>query len=47
MASLVNDNLKAGHHSIVWDANRQSSGVYIVKLIAGNYKESQKLMLLK
>jgi len=47
VASLVNDNMKAGYHSIQWDANSHSSGIYFVKMIAGEYVDTQKLMLIK
>ena len=36
-----------GYHSIVWDANSYASGVYFVKMIAGEYVNTQKLMLIK
>ena len=47
VASLVNGNMEAGYHSVVWNANNQSSGVYFVKMIAGEYINTQKLMLIK
>ena len=45
--SLVDDNMEAGYHSVVWNADRHSSGVYFVKMIAGEYVKTQKLMLVK
>ena len=45
--SLINGNLEAGYHSVLWNANRHSSGVYFVKMIAGDYISTQKLMLVK
>ena len=45
--SLINGNMQAGYHSIVWDANSYSSGVYFVKMIAGEFVNTQKLMLIK
>ena len=47
VASLINGNLDAGYHSIAWNADNQSSGVYFVKMIAGEYVKTQKLMLIK
>jgi len=44
---LINDNMEAGYHSIVWDANPYASGVYFVKMVAGEYISTQKLMLIK
>ena len=45
--TLVEDNMDAGYHSVVWDANFYASGVYFVKLVAGEYMDTQKLMLIK
>ena len=45
--SLINGNMQAGYHSIVWNANSYSSGVYFVKMIAGEFVNTQKLMLVK
>ena len=40
-------SLDAGYHSVVWNADSYSSGVYFVKMVAGNYVNTQKLMLVK
>ena len=47
VVSLVNGNMDAGYHSVVWNADSHSSGVYFVKMVAGNYVNTQKLMLVK
>lgn len=44
---LVNEQKPAGATSAVWDASNQASGIYFVKIIAGDLVETQKLMLLK
>jgi hypothetical protein len=44
---LVNTNQNLGHHEMVWDASNFSTGVYFVKLRAGGFSETQKLMLVK
>ena len=44
---LIDKNLDAGYHSVVWNADSYSSGVYFVKIVAGSYISSQKLMLIK
>ena len=36
-----------GYHSITWDAFEYSSGVYFVTMVAGEYVNTQKLMLVK
>ena len=47
VTSLVNDNMEAGYHTAVWNADAQASGVYFVKMVAGEYIDTQKLMLVK
>tara|TARA_B100001250_G_scaffold198024_1_gene169943 strand:+ start:2123 stop:4918 length:2796 start_codon:yes stop_codon:yes gene_type:complete len=47
VATLIEGNVSAGYHSVVWDANTYSSGVYLVRLVAGDYTKNQKLVLLK
>ena len=44
---LVNEKVDAGLHSVFWNADEYSSGVYFVKMIAGDYVNTQKLMLVK
>ena len=36
-----------GYHSIIWDASEQTSGIYFLKMIAGDHIVTQKLMLIK
>jgi hypothetical protein len=45
--SLVNGNMEAGYHSVVWNADTHASGVYFVKMVAGSFISTQKLMLVK
>ena len=47
VSTLINANMDAGYHSIVWDANSYASGVYFVKMVAGEFVNTQKLMLIK
>ena len=47
VSTLIDANMEAGYHSIVWDANSYASGVYFVKMMAGEYVNTQKLMLIK
>jgi len=44
---LLSENLSPGFHSIQWDASNHASGIYFVNMIAGEYVETQKLMLVK
>ena len=45
--SLVDQNLQAGYHSVMWNADAHSSGMYFVKMIAGDQVSTQKLLLVK
>ena len=47
VSTLIDANMDAGYHSVVWNADSHSSGVYFVKMVAGNYVNTQKLMLVK
>ena len=44
---LANKIHEPGKYSIVWDAQGYTSGVYIMKLIAGEFVDTQKMMLIK
>ena len=45
--TLLNSNMDAGYHTLQWNADNHVSGVYFVKMIAGEYVDTQKLMLVK
>lgn len=47
VANLVDEELRQGTHSVVFDGNRLASGIYLVVLEADNYKLSRKMILLK
>jgi len=44
---LINCDMDAGYHSVTWNADRHASGIYFVKMVAGSYLKTQKLMLVK
>jgi hypothetical protein len=45
--TLVNDELTAGSHEVIWNADGQPSGTYLAVLEAGSQRFVQKLLLLK
>ena len=45
--TIVNDNLSAGKHSVVWDASGFSAGVYFYTVKAGEYEKTMKMTLIK
>jgi len=47
VSTLIDKNMDVGYHSVVWNADSYSSGVYFVKMVAGEYVNTQKLMLIK
>ena len=47
VATLVNDQKKAGYHTVSFDASRLASGVYLYRLRTGNQVITKKLMLVK
>ena len=47
VSTLIEGNMEAGYHTVQWNADSYSSGVYFVKMHAGNYISTQKLMLVK
>ncbi len=47
VASLINQDMKAGVHEYNFNASYLSSGVYFYRISAGNFSSTKKLMLLK
>ena len=45
--SLVNEQIEAGVHSVEFVNENLSSGIYFYKMVAGNFSETKKLILLK
>ena len=46
-ATLVNEYMNAGYHTITWNASNMASGMYFVKVEAGSNVAVQKMMLMK
>jgi len=45
--TLMNQFQTPGYHSVSWNADNHPSGVYFVKIVAGVYINTKKLMLVK
>jgi len=45
--SLVNRVLQPGDYKVTWSASGMPSGVYFAELVSGNYRQVQKLVLMK
>ena len=44
---LINGRERAGYHSLIWDASDISAGMYIIRMIAGDFVQSRKCVVLK
>lgn len=47
LATLVDGYREAGYHEAIFDAGSLSSGVYLVRLTAGDFTQMHKMMLVK
>ncbi|MDP8220029.1 MAG: T9SS type A sorting domain-containing protein [Candidatus Stygibacter frigidus] len=47
VANILNQNMSAGAHSVVWNANGKNSGIYFLCFQAGGQSEVKKVILLK
>jgi hypothetical protein len=47
VAELVNKYLPAGNYSFRWNAENQTSGIYLYKLVTDSYSEMKKMILIK
>jgi hypothetical protein len=47
VSNLISQDMIAGIHSIDWNASSFASGVYYYRIVAGNFIDTKKLLLLK
>ena len=47
VATLVNEEMPAGFHTVTWNAQNYPSGIYIYRIVTGDRVESKKMMLVK
>ncbi|MCF7920905.1 MAG: right-handed parallel beta-helix repeat-containing protein [Candidatus Cloacimonetes bacterium] len=47
VTTLVNEQFEAGSHKVTWNASGQSSGIYLLRFITAEKRETKKLILLK
>jgi hypothetical protein len=47
VADLIDETLPAGNHDLTWQAQNLPTGVYFLKIKAGEYMKMEKLLLLK
>jgi hypothetical protein len=47
VSEIINADFTAGTHKIQWNASNQPSGVYFIRLNAGDFNSVKKAILLK
>jgi 1,4-alpha-glucan branching enzyme len=47
VATLVNENKEPGAYTVYWDASNQPSGVYYCLLVAGEFTQVKRMLLVK
>ncbi len=47
VATLVNEQQRAGYHQIEWDASGFSSGIYYYIIEAGEFQDVKKMVLIR
>ena len=47
LETIISSTMEAGYHTVTWNADQYSSGLYFVRMTAGDFSSVQKLMLLK
>jgi hypothetical protein len=45
--TLVSESKTPGDYSVVWDGENHAAGIYLVRLTAGDFKETRKIVLQK
>ncbi len=45
--TILDKNMYAGDHTVIWDAKDKPAGVYMYRLVAGTTMETKKLLLIK
>ena len=44
---LADGHLEAGYHKVQWDGSDMASGIYFYRIIAGNFTDTKRMVLLK
>ena len=44
---LVDGNMSAGYHNVIWNASNVASGIYFYRLAAGDFVSTKKMVLLR
>ncbi len=47
VTTLVDSERSAGSHTVTWNAQNLPSGVYVYRIVAGNFTDSKRMLLIK
>ena len=47
VATLLDERLPQGRYKVIWDAKHSPSGIYFVRMTAGSFVETQRVLLLR
>ena len=47
ITTLVDTQLPAGRHQVLWDAGNYANGIYFYKIQAGDFQNMKKMLLIK
>tara|TARA_B100000579_G_C22699084_1_gene788875 strand:- start:66 stop:1055 length:990 start_codon:yes stop_codon:yes gene_type:complete len=47
VVTLLDSQMEAGYHHLVWDASLFASGIYFINMISSKYSHTEKVILLK
>ena len=47
VSTLASDYLPIGNHTVNWNGNNQSSGIYFIRMESGNFTQTRKMLLLR
>ena len=47
VVTLVNERKEVGMHTVTWDAEGVPSGIYFYRIVAGDFTDAKKMVLMK
>jgi hypothetical protein len=47
VATLIDEDMPAGRHTVPWDASNDASGVYFAHMLSGPFEQTRRMILIK